>query len=616
MELEHQIGTELETPYFEDSYRTEQGSPDIHFGKKDPSCRKECNKALSFDGRKKLTFSKSARLMTSSRYIDRSFAIVKEYIEATSDYRFYFVSSLSFNKSSSYRSSDDLCRGLSMGITHEGALVCLTDEQIMIYQKPNRSDDNEHMRVIELPAEANIGVINNNLAGNMAIALINTEQQQLYYTELDHLLMQNGDISAWRSHETLIHDRSDYRDVLAVYPKNSSRGVVAAYEYVNVLNKNTTIYDFDGESVNRRIITNNINGNFGLKPEVFFYNQQAIFTAKSSDDGNFHSYRLTEQDLKMPQAFYSEHDQQSRLDFLAGYSLTYNNWSMSQSAGDGIKTEYDIDSSFLQTVYLQARLVNTQLTLKYLTNEVKEATSGPTSYLTGLVDFNGFFKGADTLRLKVDWAKINGVATYKSSDYQLNNESQVSSRFSSEYKNFEILIFSEMGQYIGLSYSTNAMPSAISLSTSEDSATPIGWAFDEDYKQTSYMLKIGSNEAAYGARYELDYSRAFFRPSLGIGLVDRQISDAAIKEATTNTSIKSVTGELSWVALLGVDMGYTYQRRWDEYKGIGYSVQTGIRAEMYYQGESYETSDSDELYVNMERLDFNWGPYVQFNAIF
>ncbi|GAL03523.1 hypothetical protein JCM19237_6417 [Photobacterium aphoticum] len=84
-------------------------------------------------------------------------------------------------------------------------------------------------------------------------------------------------------------------------------------------------------------------------------------------------------------------------------------WDASQSVGDDVETDYEIDPSFLHSVYFQARYSDTQVSLKYLTNQAKEkgpdGTSEAVDMLTGLVDFNGFFEGADTLRLKIDWTK-------------------------------------------------------------------------------------------------------------------------------------------------------------------------------------------------------------------
>ena len=620
IELTHQIKTELAETHFEDEFRTQHGAATIRFAKKDPKCRDNCRKSLTFNEKRSLTFSESATLFTSARYADQSFAIIKETIKDSYHDRYYFVSSLSLNKTSSYRVPFSLCSGLSMGISHEGTLICLTNSQVEMYPKPNGIDEDPlggNIRSFKLPVEANIGKINNNLAKNTAIAFINTKQQKLFYIELNNLILQNGNVDAWSTHPTLIHERSDYRDVLAVYPKDNQHGVVAAYEYVNVLNKNTTIYDFDGKSSNRRIITNNINGNFGFKPEIFVYSDnKSLFTAKSSEDNRYYSYLLTDEELKAEEDFYSEYNEHTKFEFLTGYSITYNKWFMSQYAGDDIKTEYDIDASLLYSLYIQGRVGDTQLTLKYLTDEINDGSSESVSYLTGLIDFNGFFEGADTLRLKTDWTQLNGSATYRSDYYQVDNQGKISSDFESEYKNFEVLVLSEMGNYIGVSYSSYSLPSALALSESDENSSIVGWAFDDQYKQRTLMLKIGSDEAAYGARYEVNYNRPYFRPTLSVGIVDRQFSNEALQQATANTEIKDVIGNLSWMSSLGVDTGYIHQRRWEEYKGIGYSFQMGIRSELHYQSESYETTEEEELYINMVRLDFNVGPYAQLNAIF
>jgi len=618
IELNYQLTNELDNAITEAVFKTQQGAPDIYFTKKNKRCVEHCQKALSFGGKRTLTFAENASLITGARYANQSFAIIKEPVKETSDSRFYFVSSVSLNKYSSYLLPFNICNELSMGMTPTGDLLCLTEDQLQIYRNPKGTTIREDIKqTIKLPETANIGVINNNLAGHIAIAMVNINTQTLYYTTLNNLLMDKPNDLKWSSHYTLIHNRSDSRNVLAVYPKDAHRGVVAAYEYVNVLNKNTTVYDIKDESVNRRIVTNNINSNFGFHPEVFFNQKaQVVLTAMSSEDNKAHSFELTNELLTQPETFYSDHPEQSSLDFLAGYSAAYQYWSMSQDAGEHISTDYDIDASLLQSVYIQARYSDTQLTVKYLTGQAQKNTTNTASYLTGLIDFSGFFEGADTLRLKVDWSQISGTATYHSTNYAIDGKNHVSADFDTEYKNFEVLIFSELGQYIGLSYSTQSLPSAIALSESEKSENIIGWAFDKNYKQTAYMLKVGSDEAAYGARYEVNYNRYYFRPSLALGIINRQLSRAAIAEATADLENKSVAGKLTWAASFGVDLGYTHQRRWEQYKGLGYSIQVGLHAQLYFQAESFETADDDEVYAKMDRLDANYGPFIQFNAIF
>jgi len=618
IELNYQLTNELDNAITEAVFKTQQGAPDIYFTKKNKRCVEHCQKALSFGEKRTLTFAENASLITSARYANQSFAIIKEPVKETSDSRFYFVSSVSLNKYSSYLLPFNICNELSMGMTPTGDLLCLTEDQLQIYRNPKGTTIREDIKqIIKLPETANIGVINNNLAGHIAIAMVNINNQTLYYTTLNNLLMDKPNDLKWSSHYTLIHNRSDSRNVLAVYPKDDHHGVVAAYEYVNVLNKNTTVYDIKDESVNRRIVTNNINSNFGFHPEVFFNQKaQVVLTAMSSEDNRAHSFELTDELLSQPETFYSDHPEQSSLDFLAGYSAAYQYWSMSQDAGEHISTDYDIDPSLLQSVYIQARYSDTQLTVKYLTDQAQKKTTNTASYLTGLIDFSGFFEGADTLRLKVDWSQISGTATYHSTNYAIDGKNHVSTDFDTEYKNFEVLIFSELGKYIGLSYSTQSLPSAIALSESEKSENIIGWAFDKNYKQTAYMLKVGSDEAAYGARYEVNYNRYYFRPSLALGIINREFSRAAIAEATSDLENKSVVGKLTWAASFGVDLGYTHQRRWEQYKGLGYSIQVGLHAQLYFQAESFETADDDEVYANMDRLDANYGPFIQFNAIF
>jgi len=408
--------------------------------------------------------------------------------------------------------------------------------------------------------------------------------------------------------------------VMGVYPVNRSSGIVAVYEYVSALNKGVNLYRFDAQGETYRIITNNDQNNWGGDPEVFDIGGEYVITAKQGFSNEKSSYYIDASLLAETETYFNENNNASMFEFMAGYSVQANNWEAWQNVNDDIETKYDIDDGLLHSVYFQARLKDTQLSLKYLTSMADESNTQGVSesvdILTGLVDFNGFFKGADTLRLKMDYMKASGTATFSSSDenFCLQGGCEMTSQFDSKYLNVEALVFSEGGNYLGLSYTNYAMPSAVGLQSSSERLH--GVAFDEDYEQNRYMFVMGRDAAAYASRYELDYQGLYLLPTFGLGVVQHNFSDEAIQQALDGDERK-VVGEYALALAATLDLGYLYQRRWIDSKGLGYSVQGGLRAKYdWTSSKNFTSSDHDDLEIAYERSDLMWGPYVQFNAIF
>ena len=597
-----------------DGMKAQAGAPTISFGKWDADCDDKCDKRLVIDGYAH-RFDHSARLQTAATYKNRSYALVSQEYQkgsgkSSSRNEYHFVSGQYSQRRNVYGYS--LCEdSQSTGFSYKGELLCLNENSLDVYTVSNKHS-------IPLPTESDFGAINNNLAGTVSIAYVNTSDGKLRYANLYDLNRVGSE--AWGSHKTDLHSRSDRRDVISTYPINRERGLVGIYEYINPFNKGVNLYYFEGDKSARRVISNSEEGNFGFGPEVFMYGQQYAITAHDPKDNERQTYLVDPREMDKPEVYTNEISSQSSVDFLAGYGLMNNYWEATQSIGDDVETKYDINDSFLHSVYLQARLRDTQVSLKYLTNQAEESAgdgSEAVSMLTGLVDFNAFFEGADTLRLKMDWTKTDGSATFKSTDtnHCLANGCSVKKNFSTEYKAIETLVLSEGGMYMGFSYSNYAMPSAVGFQNNKDSSSLTGVAFDEDFEQTRYMFVIGRDEAAYGARYESNYNRFYIMPKLGIGVAQYDISSKAEEEARNGES-GSITGKYGLALTGGLDAGYIYQRRWSEASGLGYSIQGGLRANIDWSSNGILDSGDDGLYFDYNRFDIMWGPYIQFNAIF
>lgn len=608
----YELTTQHHSAVSESNFRTQNGAPLISEFTSD-NCESNCSVYVKIDN-KTFRFNHTAYIVSTARYSNKSFAVVSqsqidgngELVSSQNEY--YFIDGQKKIK----RVDNPLCSSaISSSITSDGRWVCLGHTSIEIHS-------NTTSIKYKLPTNAKLGIINNNLDGELAVAIVSIATKQLYYANLRAIEAQ-GD-TAWQATPIFLHNRSDLRNIIATYPTGNDSGVVALYEYINVFNKGVNLYKFDHSGVNYRVVTNNEVDNWGQSPQVFKAADQYIITAQSKFNSNRKSYSVNESEMSHQETYVNNHSDTSQFDFLAGYGIQYNNWEAWQSVGDYVKTEYVIESSLLHSVYMQARMRDTQLSLEYLKNIAEEKSDDDVGesidFLTGLVDFNAFFSGADTLRLKVDWLKSSGTATYKASsrDYCVEGLCQISKGFSSEYIAVDTLVFSEGGSFIGLSFSNYAIPSAIGLQTATESMR--GITFDEHYEQNKLMFVAGKDAAAYAARYELDYSAFYFLPIVGIGAVQHKISDDAIERALDGSN-KDVIGEFA-LALTGtLDAGYIFQRRWLESRGLGFSLQAGIKAKYDWVMGAPFTSDSHLDYeIAYERSDLWWGPYLQGNLIF
>ncbi|WP_117233852.1 hypothetical protein [Vibrio maerlii] len=608
---QYEISPKLETSYSEQEFRNNKKAPQARFFKEKDCSGENCSHLNLGNG--SFSYGTDAKLIASARYQDRSYGVVEQSYRKSDGskswtrYEYHFAN----NRHSTKRvHRGRLCdKALATGISIDGRLICVNSEEIEIH---NASDT----KTIPLPFDATIAEVNNNLAGTLAIALVDIEQRVVAYTTL--YALENEAEDKWTTAHTLLHSRSDLRDVLAVYPVNRKTGAVALYEFVNVFNRGVNLYEFSDDRSSYRVITNGDEQNWGANVEVFHDHGVYTLTAKSADSDTWFTYAVDRSEMTKVETYVNDNDTATVAEFMGGYGLQYNSWESWQSVGDDISTRYSIDNSLMHSLYVQGRIKDTQLSVKYLTTalEDSDAPDGSVDILTGLVDFNGFFKGADTLRLTFDWNKTNGTATYKSKkpQYCIEGQCKFSQDFESKYMSIGTLLFSERGQYIGFNYTNYSLPSTLGL---ESSRGIEGVAFDEDYEQTNYMFVIGRDAAAYAARYELDYQGFYALPHFGIGVAHLDFSDKA-KAQARNGDDRKIFGDYT-LALSGtLDLGYIHQRRWRQAWGAGYSIQGGLKAQFDWTAPTdllRETSN-DKLMIANERADLRWGPYLQFNMIF
>ncbi|MFA0493476.1 hypothetical protein [Vibrio sp. 10N.222.54.B11] len=596
-------------------YAASTGATSYRLAKRNPSCEKDCRVDLVSNDRRVISgnFNPGSSIFVSAYYRDISWAIVREPYKnekGRNRHRYMRVNSKGQKQQQSVRQ----CRYATeaeMTITHNGILVCAKDDVVHM-RGPG------YEREFTLPESSFAGAVNNNLAGTTAIAFVGRDSFNLYTTNV-YKLMSYED-TAWDKTLSYFHPRSDSNQVLTVYPENRTRTIVAAYEYINVLNKGLNLYYFqDGKEPIAGHFFNSARVNIGHEPEIYVAGRDVIIRAKNSSIRDRQSWKISLDDLQNNvEDQFLRYSHPAKIDLLAGYGLTHTDWSINQRIKDNnketvAKTSYRMNDENMETYYFQGRIGETQISLRQLTNEGKDHSNGNvskgTKMLTGVVDFHGFFDGANTLRLEFDTLESGGVAHYSDVNGTLEPFT-----FETEYTNIDILLMGERGGYWGFSYSDYHAPSAVGFF--DRNGRIAGTAFDENFDIKSYMFKIGYNEAAYGARYETSYSRFYNDIGIGIGLSKLSVDRDALEAATGDRHAKlsgrnrlALTGEL--------EIGYIWQKRFHSMRAAGFSLQAGYRAKADMLIPMYGDAKGDDNGYELayERSDIWHGPFVQFNAV-
>ncbi len=607
----YEITKASDTPSFEYDFRIKNGATGYRWYKQD-DCSKDCRMYLRAGGTT-YQFKPDSTIQAVSMYKHETYVMVKEPIKDSDKSLYHFISA---NKKQRNRFEfENLCGD---GFDAKGNIVCVIKSKgklQVVSQKGHLLEE------YPLPFKNGIAATNNNLAGTFGIALINIETKELAYTNLYNARTKE---SPWQTYPTFLHDRSDTRGILSVYPVNRSKAGVAVYEYVSVLNKGVNLYEFDDEGESYRVVTNNDDHIWGSELEMFFENGQYVLTGEHDMGGSdsVMTYRVDESQLAEDETYVNDNSSASQFEFMAGYGLQYNNWIAWQTF-EGASHDYNIDPAFLHSLYFQGRIKDTQLSLKYLGDAAGDVAEGEDSIgmLMGLADFDGFFKGADTLRLQFDWLETTGTSTYKATDsrYCIDDVCEFAGAFEASMFDIKALILREGGNFWGLSYKITEMPHFVEVVDHNDNVEFM--AYDEDYSSHKVSFMLGRDAAAFAARYALDYDGFYFLPTFSVSGIYHQFSDGLVEQLDASGEKVNVGGASNLTFGVGatLDLGYIHQRRWVDAKGLGYSIQGGIKGTGEYSfGSPFfgGANDQGELGVNVPKVDINWGPYIAFNMLF
>ncbi|PSW05308.1 hypothetical protein C9J01_27540 [Photobacterium rosenbergii] len=496
-------------------------------------------------------------------------------------------------------------KALDRHVSYKGELMCLYRDNLSFYS--GRSNWK-----VDLPATPimGTGVINNNLAGSTSVAFIGADDYKLY---------TSNTYDKWHEAETTLHRRSDFSGILDTHPINRNYTAVGVYEYVNVFNKGVDVYYFGPDGlISNGTLANSPEFNYGFETNVFGQGNDVFITAQNSSERELQTYKLSRRELTGLEKEDNPYSRYALVDLMFGYGIAQTSWEVNQKISIDSKTRarasFDMNDSLLHNYYAQGRVGNTQATVHYLTSEAKNSDSDlvskGTEALNAVVDFNGMFGGATTLRLELEKMASGGVVTY-SDDM---TEIPVQEAFETEYNSLALYLMLEQGLYFGLHSSNYLAPSAVGFETKSGSYA--GSAFDRDFDIDRYLLVVGYDEASYGSRYETSYNRFYINGEVGVGLNKLNVSRGAFEEAVGREEGK-IQGKYALALTSTLELGYTLQHRSTTLRGLGYSLQAGYRARGDWTFQSKpSSSDKDGYYLVYDRADLWHGPFIQFNAIF
>lgn len=310
---------------------------------------------------------------------------------------------------------------------------------------------------------------------------------------------------------------------------------------------------------------------------------------------------------------------------LAGAGASYLYWRAKSSIPDNdfvsLEVDYDLDSTFYQSLYFQGRYGNTQLAINYLENKFKEQgnTEKQISRAFNLfldfsgIDFNDFIDKQTTIRLKSETSEIYGVAHIKE---QENSDTS----FVTKYQSLSAMLMFERGLYYGLEYANYEMPSALGFSNRDLVVTHA--KYDPSLGIHRLALLFGYDEMSYAARYETNYFTHYISGEISGGLAYLDIT-GNVKDEVESSSGKTINTPTPFTFGAKLDAGFAAQRRLKALRGAGISFFVGYRVNYISfsaeQGENLEESEKieeDELSLEFERYDVWHGPFANINLVF
>ncbi|MDO6719038.1 hypothetical protein Q4575_06470 [Psychrosphaera sp. 1_MG-2023] len=589
--------------------------PMVDFSQANSNCKKNCSMKLTI-GKYRQSYSDKSKLELKALYNGVAWAIVSDYIRVSKgkdNKKQYFIHSSKGRKRASLSS---ICDGQERDITPQGELVCLSATQLLI--------DGRHFgkkeTYFELPAERKVGSVSHNYSGEMAVSFVSEDDFELYVSDLPRVKSHQP----WLSAKTALHERSDYSQIIDAKVVPNIGYVAAVYEWVNAYNKGLVIYYFDDKGlVSRGNEHSSEVENIGFEPTIKVTGNKITVTTRNTSERKLDTFEYSKSDLQTME--YNQHDfaSGSVVDFMAGGGLQYANWSVNQSVVvndvEKATTEYDMNTNILKSFFVQGRWGKSQLAVTLLQNEAEDQLDNLTDnqliraavnkYIIQF-DYHGLFNGASTLRLGYSTMDAGGTASY------MQNGTNMSHAFTSKRETYDALIIAEKGLFLGMYYHQFDSPSVVGFGS--HNGAYLGSAFDEAFSMSSLGFKLGFDEAAYGYRYETNYSRFYLNVTGFIGLSNLTVGRDAVTEVTGETKADIIGLNPIELGVSG-ELGYIWQHRFRALKGFGASFQAGYKVDYYHVQSNWDDEDDfpdDGYFINYDRDDIIHGPYARLNVIF
>ena len=469
-----------------------------------------------------------------------------------------------------------------------------------------------------------LGDIKNNPFGDIAAAGVDVQGQLI-----------STNTQQWHRSTIHLQEHGDRKGILSVYPKNSDESYVAIYNYTRAENKGLmgvhTTYSSNSERSGW--LFNARDQNVGFDPSIVVGNNTVYISATDSTNGGRVMMSIPEEqfDAITQAENYPQHiigyEEEKQFNFLLGSRLAYNAWYASTDVTtneiDYAEATYELDDSLYTALYFSGRIYNVRLGLSYLQNWAEKRGGGvkvASKLFNMFLDFDSLFSKSSSLRIEVERAKLNGTVDYKRNDEAgiITGPAAKNMPFQTTYTNFSAKVMLERGAFIGASYIEYNAPAAVGFSNSAKDLEYV--TFDEDFNYQDYLLIVGYDELSYAKRYETDISRFYIEGNGGIGLSVYDISDSTRQEVERATA-KSINSTFSMVLQAELNLGYLWQRRFNNLNGFGYAITIGLKAHGSWQGsgqskDSDSKIDDDALELETDRLDLWYGPYISFNILF
>lgn len=587
----------------------------VSFEKSNPKCKEKCSKRLTI-GNYRHTYSSRSKLETRATYNDVTWVIVSDYVRESKkkkSKKYFYIQSSNSRKRTRMNSD---CEGTERDISRQGDFVCLKASQVLIDGSHfGRSSNN-----FDLPALSRIGNISHTPHGAMTVAIISDDKHDLWVSDFNRIQVNRP----WLTAATGLHARSDFSQILDAQVAPNGGYIASVYEWVNAYNKGLVLYYFDENGlVSRGNEHASEDKNIGFEPSIEIKGNTVVVTSRNSSDRTWETFEYTDKQLRTMQYKQHQFATGSVVDFMAGGGLQYANWSVNQKVEvkdvEKATTNYEMNTNILHSYFVQGRWGKSQLAVTMLRNEAEEQLeeltdnkliqSAVNKYIIQY-DYHGLFDGSSALRLGYSTMDAGGIASFE------EGQTTHSHVFSSKRETFEALVIAEKGLFLGLYYHQFNSPSVIGFGSHD--GRYLGSAFDEDFELSSVGLKLGYDEAAYGYRYETDYSRIYLNVTGFLGLAQLGVNRDALEEVT-NERDGVIHGQYPLEVGLSGELGYIWQTRFRALKGFGASFQAGYKVDYYKVASNWDDEDDfpdDGFFINYDRDDIIHGPYARLNIIF